>query len=360
MKILFLIPGPLNISPGQRFRFEHYLPLLAKHGFDYTVQSFWSSGAWKILFDKGYVLLKSLGLLKGFGKRCRMLGSLNKYEYIFIYREAMPVGPPVFEWIIAKVFQKKIIYDFDDNIWLKITSSANPHISIIKCQWKVGYICRYSKVVSVGNNFLADYARQYNVDVRIIPTVVNTEKVHNILKDQNELPITIGWTGTFTNFTYLDRVSKIINELKKQYSFRYLIISDFDPKLKNVEYSYQKWNLKTEIADLLSMNIGIMPLYETGISLGKCGFKAIQYMSLGIPAVVSPVGVNRIVVKNRETGFWAESDEEWYRFLERLIIDTELRIKMGVIARKFIVENYSVNATQNLFLDLFEDKASST
>ncbi len=73
-------------------------------------------------------------------------------------------------------------------------------------------------------------------DVRIIPTVVDTEKVHHGLKNQDEAPLTIGWTGTFTNFRYLDKVSGVIKELKKKYDFRYLIISNKDPHLESVEY----------------------------------------------------------------------------------------------------------------------------
>ena len=355
MDVLFLIPAPLNISPGQRFRFEHYLPELKKNGINYTLQSFWSLRVWNILFNKGHFFLKSFGLIKGFVKRFISVASAYKYDYVFIYREAAPVGPPFFEWLIAKVFRKKIIYDFDDAIWVSMSSSANPSAALIKCSWKVKYICKYSKTVSVGNKFLKKFAGKYNSDVRIIPTVVDTEKVHNRLKNQNDVPLTIGWTGTFTNFHNLEKAGNAISDLKKKYDFNYLIISNKDPQLGNVEYLYKQWNFKTEIDDLLCIHIGIMPLYESEVELGKCGFKAIQYMSLGIPAVVSPVGVNCDVVKNEENGFWADTDEEWYSNLEKLIRDKDLRTNMGMAARNFIVKNYSVKATLNLFLDLFQN-----
>lgn len=360
MKVLFLIPAPLNISPGQRFRFEHYLPILEKNGISYTIQSFWSLKVWNILFTKGHFLLKSFGLLKGVARRCFVVTNLSEYDYIFIYREVAPIGPPVFEWIISKIWRKRVIYDFDDAIWLSMSSIANPQASLLKCSWKVNYICKYSKIVSVGNEFLADHVKGYNKNVEIIPTVVDTERVHYGLKNQNDLPLTIGWTGTFTNFYYLDLVSNAITELKKKYNFTFLIISDRDPQLKNLEYTYKEWNFETEITDLLSMHVGIMPLYNSEIELGKCGFKAIQYMSVGIPAVVSPVGANCEVVKNGETGYWASSDEQWYYNLEKLITDKELRIKMGIAAQEFIIENYSVRATVDLFLDLFETPIQDT
>ena len=289
MNVLFLVPAPLDISPGQRFRFEHYLPELEKNEINYTIESFWSLRVWNILFNKGHLFSKAFGLLAGFAKRFISLLSIYKYDYVFVYREAAPIGPPFFEWFIAKVGRKKIIYDFDDAIWLSMSSSANPSAALIKCSWKVKYICKYSTITSVGNSFLASFAKRYNGDVRIIPTVVDTEKVHNRFKNQNDQPLTIGWTGTFTNFLYLEKVSGVINELKKTYDFEYLIIANKDPRLQNVQYIFKQWNFQTEIDDLLAMHVGIMPLNNTEVDLGKCGFKAIQYMSLGIPAVVSPV-----------------------------------------------------------------------
>ena len=81
--------------------------------------------------------------------------------------------------------------------------------------------------------------------------------------------------------------------MKKKHSFRFLIIADKDPKLEGIAYDFKKWDIQTEIDDLIQIHIGIMPLKNTEIEQGKCAFKAIQYMSLGIPPVVSPVGANK-------------------------------------------------------------------
>jgi glycosyltransferase involved in cell wall biosynthesis len=97
-----------------------------------------------------------------------------------------------------------------------------------------------------------------------------------------------------------------------------------------------------------------MPLNDDEISKGKCGFKAIQYMSLGIPAVVSPVGVNRDIVDNYINGFITSTTDEWKMKLELLLTDTELRVEMGKAAKEKIEIKYSVNATKWLFLELFK------
>jgi glycosyltransferase involved in cell wall biosynthesis len=357
MLVLILAPYPPNNSPSQRFRFEHYLEEAKNHQIKITYCSFTGIKTWKIMFLKGKQLAKVAGICKGFIKRFMLLFSILKYDFVYIHREAAPIGPPIFEWLIAKVFKRKIIYDFDDAIWVSIASEANPRAAAIKCTWKVAKICKMSHIVTVGNQFLADYAKKYCSDVRIIPTVVNTSTKHNSLKNQTDTPLFIGWTGTYTNFYNLDKITSVLKELKKKYDFTFIIIADKDPKFEDLEYVFKKWNVDTEIFDLLQMHIGVMPLQNTEIELGKCAFKAIQYMSLGIPAVVSPVGANCTVVQNGVDGFWAETDEDWYNKLELLIKDETMRVAIGNAARKKIVEQYSVDATQGMFFNLFTKSA---
>ena len=358
MLVLILAPYPPKNSPSQRFRFEHYLDEAEKHDIKFTYCSFSDINTWKIIFDKGKHFAKIIGICKGFIKRFLLLFGITKYDFVYIHREAAPIGPPIFEWIIAKLFRRKIIYDFDDAIWVKTSSKANPGVGWLKCTWKIKYICRYSYIVTVGNDYLADYARQYCKNVKVIPTVVDTINIHNKMKDQNETPLTIGWTGTFTNFYNLQRVVPTLDRLKEKYSLDFLIIADKDPKFNISNYSYIKWNALTEISDLRKIHIGLMPLDNSIVELGKCGFKAIQYMSLGIPAVVSPVGVNCKIVDDTIDGFWADSDAEWYEKLEKLIIDVKLRTSMGIAARKKVILNYSVEHTVTDFFDLFKEPSS--
>ena len=207
--------------------------------------------------------------------------------------------------------------------------------------------------MTVGNTYLSQFAQQYCKDVRIIPTVVDTILSHNTIKNQNDLPITIGWTGTFTNLLHLDLVIPALKRLKEKYDFKFLIIANKNPNYKDIQYDYIAWNLESEITDLLKINIGLMPLIDTEFQLGKCAFKAIQYMSLGIPAVVSPVGANCEVVTDGINGFWANSENEWYEKIEILIKDKVLREKMGKESVYKIEKEFSVEATKKAFYNLF-------
>src|SRR6185503_726087 len=114
MHILFLVPYPLGESPSQRFRFEQYFDLLRKNNIEFTVSSFWSSRAWTILYRSGHAPEKLFWLAVGFLKRWLDMFRGMPCDLIFVHRECTPVGPPWFEFALAKIFRKKIIYDFDD------------------------------------------------------------------------------------------------------------------------------------------------------------------------------------------------------------------------------------------------------
>lgn len=353
MTILFIFPYPHGTAASQRFRFEQYLNILSNNGITYSLAPFLDSQTWQILYKDGHTIQKLWGILKGFLKRIRLLFSVNKYDFVFVHREASPIGPPVFEWLITQLFKKKLIYDFDDAIWLSNTSSANKIAARIKWHQKTATICRWAYKISAGNQYLADYARQFNTQVVINPTTIDTVHVHNQVKDQRTSHLVIGWTGTHSTIGYLDDIIPVLKELEKEYTFTFLVISDKAPAFKLKSLKYVPWNKKDEIADLLKMNIGLMPLSEDQWAKGKCGFKALQYMALGIPALVSPVGVNTEIVDNNHDGFICTTDEEWYRNIRLLLQNDELRSKLGLAAREKVENKYSVQANCRNFLNLF-------
>lgn len=354
-RIYFLVPAPIGISPGQRFRFEHYLSYVQKEGMQYKISSFYTSKGWASLYKQGSLMVKAFAVLTGYGRRCIDLFRLRNYGYVYIYREAAPLGPPLFEWIIAKLLRKKIVYDFDDAIWVPVVSDANKIIRGIKCFYKIKSICKWAAVISVGNSFLASFAAKYNANVRIIPTVVDTENAHNTMKPlaaTQQVPV-VGWTGTHSTLKYLQIVLPALKTIQQKINFAFIVIADIDPQLTIEQYRFIKWNKETEIEDLLKMDIGLMPLTDDELSKGKCGFKAIQYMALGIPPVVSPVGVNKDIVEDGVNGYTCITATDWVAKIQLLLADSAARTKMGAVAKKLIEEKFSVKATQHLFMQLF-------
>jgi len=349
--ILFLCPYPGNEAPSQRFRFEQYFDILEKNGVHIHHAPFFSLSAWLTLYKDGKSLQKAGYILIGFIKRLTILLKLKNYNYIFIHREVSPVGPPFYEWLLTKIFKKKIIYDFDDAIWLKDPDECYLK-SWLKCKWKVAKICRWSYKVSAGNAYLANYAIQFNSNVIINPTTIDTD-LHRPLPVVND-KLTIGWTGTHSTLQYLETVISILKELKAEYDFNFLIIANKKPRLGFNSFQYMQWKKSTEIEDLNKIDIGIMPLSDDPWSKGKCGFKALQYMALEKPALVSPVGVNKNIVTHEVNGFHCNSPLEWEERIRFLLENHSERRKMGIEGRKTVKKYYSIKSNEDNFLSLFE------
>ena len=351
--IYFWVPYPLHSAPSQRFRVEQYLPYLSPDIFSYTVCSFLDIGTWNIFYEKGHGLKKISGIIKGYFRRFGHLFRSMRADYVFILREASPLGPPVFEWVLAKIFRKKIIYDFDDAIWMPGGEKTSWHKKFFKTTWKVKYIVRWAYKVSCGNEFLCKYASNFNPNVVLIPTVFDVKRNKYEQKNRsNGEKIVVGWTGSHSTLHNLDEIEQVIRELKKEIDFDFYIISNRRP-VWDFDFTFKKWEEATEIEDLVRIHIGIMPLKKGPWFEGKCGFKLIQYHTFGIPAIASPVGVNTLVTLHNKTGFLADNKTEWKNYLKQLILDPELREKMGNAARDHIEKNYSLNSLLPTFISLF-------
>ncbi len=157
----------------------------------------------------------------------------------------------MFEWIIAKVLRKKIIYDFDDAIWMANTSDANKLVAGIKWHHKVDSICRWAYKVSCGNAYLRDYARQFNPRAIVNPTTIDTMHLHNEVRDQRKPgKLVIGWTGTHSTMKYLEpEWFRYWPGWKQEFEFEFRVISNQPPQLPLRSLVFQPWRKETEIAD---------------------------------------------------------------------------------------------------------------
>jgi glycosyltransferase involved in cell wall biosynthesis len=354
MKVLFLVPYPTE-GASNRIRVEQYLSYLESKGIKYKVRPFVSKGFYKILYHKRHYLRKTLYfIISAINRFLDIVRALN-YELVFIHREAFPFGPAFIEYILKKL-KKPIIYDFDDAIFLPNTSEPNNFIEKFKRPEKISKIVALSHYVIAGNKYLANFALKYNKNVAIIPSVIDTNIYYPSRKSpQDRKEIIIGWIGSITTRRFLDLISNVFRVLSKKYDYvRFKIIGTnfYIPSLKNI--NCQKWSLDKEVADLLTFDIGIMPLPDNLWTRGKCGFKAVLYMSMGIPVVCSSTGVNKEIIQEGINGFLADSEEEWIEKLSFLIEDPDLRYQMGQRGRIIVEEKYSLKANAPKFIEILE------
>lgn len=351
-RLVIIAPYPKGEAPSQRFRFEQYLNFFEEQGYVIEFHAFLSDKTWKALYKEGSFFAKAVGMMGSFWRRFLLMFKLRSADVIFIHREASMIGPPIFEWIIAKVLRKKYIYDFDDAIWLPNFSDSNARFQRLKAYGKVKKIMKWAHIVSAGNLHLCYFAHQYSSNVVIIPTTIDLENVHTLATNQKTEKLIIGWTGTHTTMDYLDELVPVLRELEETHDFIFRVISNQAPNFELKSLEFVKWNKETEIEDLAQLNIGVMPLTDTIWAKGKCGFKGLQYMALEIPSVMSPVGVNTSIIEDGKNGFLPDSPEEWKETLIKLLENESLRTEIGKAGLKTVKESYSVVANRKNYLNL--------
>jgi glycosyltransferase involved in cell wall biosynthesis len=197
----------------------------------------------------------------------------------------------------------------------------------------------------VGNRFLENYVTPINPNVYIIPTPV---RLHNLLDHQITSDKTvIGWIGRHENLLYVSHLQRVFAHLNRKYKDTFIlkIICDEPLNLEDVIVINKRWSLEEELADLSEIDIGIMPLGSDDWSKGKCAFKILQYMSMGIPVVASPIGMNKEVITHGVNGYLAETEEEWIIYISRLINDNNLRKSLGYSGKQLVISYYTYEAT---------------
>lgn len=341
MRLLALVPYPYDRAPGQRYRIEQWAPSLAQFGVDVAFESFRCSELHELLCKPGNSLRKVKLTTQAIGRRLKVLRQLHNYDLVYIYNEVALLGPAFAEHYISS---KRIpfVFDFDDAIFLHYTyiSPVNRYLRLLKFPGKTGSICRKASHVIVGNSYLADYASMFNSNVTIVPSTVDTDSYTLAVSQNNEVPV-IAWTGSYSTVQYLDTLRPVLQKLANTQKFKLRVIGVPDYRIEGVDVEAIPWTSETEVADLRGIDIGVMPMPEDDWTRGKCGMKALQFMALGIPTVCAPVGVNSTIIRHRENGLLASTDDDWTESLTRLLTSPTLRDELGRQGRSTIEANYS-------------------
>jgi glycosyltransferase involved in cell wall biosynthesis len=155
--------------------------------------------------------------------------------------------------------------------------------------------------------------------------------------------------GSSTSQTHLEAFLPTLRLLTEKCRAEFRVVSDRPPHLPGVQCQWRRWSAETELDELRGFDVGIMPMPDDEWSRGKCAMKALLYMSVGVPAVCSPVGMNRTVIQHGFNGFLADSPEQWLACLEALTVDRELRSKVGEAGRRTVEAEYSMQRSAHRF-----------
>lgn len=342
-------------SPSQRYRFDQFLPHLAASGWDVDYSHLIREQDDSIFYGSGNYLGKMGILARSVWKRWREIGASSRWDLAFIQREAFMLGTAWIEQQLAR--RVPTIFDFDDAIWQQVVSEGNRRLAFLKDARKTEKLIACASEVWAGNAYLATYAAQFNDRVQLVPTVVDTaEYAPQPSAAPDSDVVCIGWSGSFSTVPHFEHALPALQIIQQKYGqrVRFKLIGDSNYRNDSLHLQGIAWSRATELRELSDIHIGLMPLPDDIWTRGKCGLKALVYMAMQIPTVVSPVGVNREILEDSKQGFWATTTEDWVDALSTLIENPDLRQTMGKAGRERVVERYSVAAWQDFYTQRFE------
>ncbi|MGQ0543116.1 MAG: hypothetical protein ACT4O9_14930 [Blastocatellia bacterium] len=346
MRVLGLCTFPVEAA-ATRFRLEQFVEPLSVRGIELTISPFLDSRKFGRMYARGGGPGKAAGMIGPVLGRIGEIFESRKYDLLFVQREAMFFGPAVFEWLMQKAGNMPMILDLDDATYVPYVSPSYGRLgSFLKFFGKTDKLIERAVAVTCGNRFIADYVESKGTRAVVIPTVVDTDKFCPVEKT-NDIPV-VGWIGTHSTFPSVQSLFPVIERLARNHRFKMKIVGGGIPAaIDGVEVENLEWDLAREIADFQSLDIGLYPIVTSSSAneewlKGKSGFKAIQYFAVGVPFVMSPVGICAEIGEANRTHFNAVSPQDWYTFLDKLLSKADLRSKMGARGRRFSIENYMV------------------
>ena len=347
-------------GPSSRYRFYNYRECFSKQNIEMVIKPLFS----KSYFEAPNKFIKFFVVLLAYFRRlalvCQVLILRKKYDLVLLEYELFPYFPALFEYLLKKRGIQYIV-DYDDAIFHKYDMSSNQIIyGLLKN--KIAKVMSYADHVIVCNAYLESYAKKYNDQTFRLPTVVLLDRYKQEMAvfQKKEKEFVIGWVGSRTTSVYILEILPAIKKFAEAYNDVRFDLTGFDSTLLSdedvVKYHLNiiPWVEEKEIKNILTFDVGIMPLRDNPWSRGKCGFKLLQYMSCKKPVIASPVGINTSLVQGGENGFLAETMDEWFSAFEKLYFDKELREEMAENNFEKIEAGYSHEKCCQRYIELIQ------
>jgi len=331
---------------SSRTRFLAYLPALREAGFGVEVSSFFDEAYLGRLYEGRSP--RRLSILASYWRRLKVLRRVKSFDLVWIEKEALPWLPLAVERRLLR--GAAFVLDYDDAWFLRY--AGHPLRPLLGN--KLDGLIRDAQAILVGNDYLAEWARGAGAR-RIVemPTPVPFDKYRARPPRSGAGPLQIGWIGTPSSAAlYLKPLMPVLAEAMREGWAEVTVVGANNADLAGIgAVTFLPWSEEAEVDCLHRFDVGIMPLADDDWSQGKCAYKLIQYMAVGLPVVASPIGMNRKVVRHGENGFLASTAEEWLGALRALADDADLRRRMGEAGRLRVERDYSLAPASPLLVE---------
>lgn len=334
-RVLFATVYPTEMA-YTRLRAGQFRPYLEESGMDFRLWTFISPkdvGRW---FAGGnlartWILLRSLSRLVWLSREVRNAAA------VVVLREVLPFGPPVIERLAAR--KRPLVWDVDDAVWESYPSMFFRWLPdwFRKTGHKYEAICGMATEVWAGSEVLAEWCRRHNDRVKVVPTVVEVPRNR---PDRDHVPV-VGWIGSPSTGGFVEQILPALEEVEPRPHL--IAVGSVVRELPDLAVEVTPWSQTAEEATLSRIAVGLYPIdVSHPLAEGKAGFKAILYMSQGIPVVVTPTPTNASIVRDGVEGLHARTMEDWTHAVARLLTDRPLWDRCSRAAHERALSDYSL------------------
>ncbi len=225
-----------------------------------------------------------------------------------------------------------MVFDFDDAIFCRSDGEESR-----RRRKRFRKMVARADLVLAGNRYLAEQCASKGGVV--VPTAIDADRY--VLGPKRNNGLVLVWVGSRSTGRYLEGHRDVLEQIGEACpGVRLKVVADFEFSLSNVKVENVPWSAQAEVGALAEADVGIAPLPDNPWTRGKCAFKVLQYMAASLPVIASPVGANRDVIVDGETGILAGSAEQWREAIEKLS-DRALRMQMGAAGRRRVEAEYA-------------------
>ena len=323
-RIVFLIQG--YDAPSTRIRILNLLPHFRDAGFHASVEVYPNS----------------------FCGWLRIVGSISGADILVIQKRL----PSFLDALFAKRLASRIVFDFDDSVWLRHREGGTARPSR-KLRDRFTHFLRRVDLAICGNPILQEYLWQRCPATAsvVIPSSVPAPETE-VAKCAHAL-LRVGWVGTAINLPYLVAIEESLIEAHARVPFELVVICSAPPKFQKFpHFRFVEWSAQTEYAEIAGFDAGIMPVADNEHSRGKCAYKALQYMRCGVPVVASDVGINREWIAGLGAGIVVK-DDGWRDALVAVLSDADARERFGAAGVTAIRGGFRVEDVARQYVEAF-------
>lgn len=269
-------------------------------------------------------------------------------------------------------FKKKVVIDIDDN-YLDV-ATTHPLYDRFKETKKdrafLSTILTFADAITVSTEPLkqriAEHLKKvYGMEkpIFIIPNMNQASDWKVKIAPKHENKIVIGYAGSNSHYDDLEMMFPALAKIMDKYPNVYFesmgalgkenigIFSCFSESAKlrcDILPSTFTFKEYPQYLASLKWDFAIAPLVDTAFTRCKSHIKFLEYSMCKIPTIASRVYpyyvpcFNKEIIDDGDTGLLVKPSE-WYDAMEKLILDKELRLKLGENAYNFVKTEWQYN-----------------